>query len=208
MAKTAPLLACQKRELNTKSYLNQLKKNNMIPAVLYGKGQANMLITLEGRQVAKTFHSHGARGIFSLEISGEAKPVMAVIREIQRDPLSRQITHLDFMMINMSEKFTSLVPVVIHGEEEASKNGGIVQFGLKEIEVECLPQDLPENMTYDISNLEIGSTVTVADLQPPAGVEILSNPEAVIVTILAPSKATSEDEEVEAGEEGSEEAEG
>ncbi|NLB88410.1 MAG: 50S ribosomal protein L25 [Syntrophomonadaceae bacterium] len=208
MAVTSPLLACQKRELNTKSHLKQLKRENKIPAIIYGKGQANITITLDGRQVIKTFNTHGARGIFSLEISGESKPVMAVIRDMQRDPLSGQIIHMDFMAVNMSEKFTSLVPVVILGEEEASKSGGIVQYGLKEIEVECLPQDLPENITYDISNLEIGSNITVADLEAPAGVEFLSSPDAVVVTILAPSKSTSEDEELEEGEEGTEETQG
>lgn len=200
MAITAPSLACQQRELTTKSHLNQLKKNNMIPAIIYGKGQTTIPVTLEGRQVTKTFHTHGSRGIFSLDITGESKPVMAVVRDMQRDPLSGQIIHMDFMAVNMAEKFTSSVPVNITGEEEAAKGGGIVQYGLKVIEVECLPQDLPENITYDISNLEIGTNITVADLEAPAGVTFLSEPDAIIVTVLAPSKATSEDEELEAGE--------
>lgn len=200
MAITAPSLACQQRELATKSHLKQLKKNNLIPAIIYGKGQATIPVTLDGRQVIKTFHTHGTRGIFSLDIPGESKPVMAVIRDVQRDFLTGQIIHMDFMAVNMTEKFTSAVPVQITGEEEAAKSGGIVQFGLKEVEVECLPQDLPESIVYDISNLEIGENITVADLEPPAGVTFLTDSDAVIVTVLAPSKGTDEDEELEAGE--------
>lgn len=203
MAIKAPTLACQQRELTSKSHLNQLKRNDYIPAIVYGKGQNPTPISLVGREVTKTFNTHGARGILSLDITGESKPLMAVVRDMQRHPISGKIVHIDFMTVNMAEKFTSSVSIHIIGEEEAAKDGGIVQIGLKELEVECLPQDLPENITYDISNLGIGNNVTVSDLQAPAGVVFLSDPDTVIVTVLAPNKATSEDddlnEEPEAG---------
>lgn len=197
MALAAPTLSCQKRELATKSHLNNLKRNENIPGIVYGREQNPMPITLGAREVYKVFSSHGARGIFSLDVAGESKPFMSVVRDLQKHPLTGKIIHIDFMTINMMEKFTSSVPVHIVGEEEAAKEGGIVQSGLKEIEVECLPQDLPESITCDISNLEIGSNITVSDIIAPAGVLFLSEPDAVVVTILAPNKATSDEEEAE-----------
>lgn len=200
MAVEAPTLACQKRELASKSYLNTLKKNENIPGIVYGKEQNPIPITIGARDAQKVFNSYGIRGIFSLNLDGEAKPFMSVVREIQKHPITGKITHIDFMTISMTEKFTSVVPVHVIGEEAAAKEGGIVQFGLKEIEVECLPKDLPENITIDISDLAIGSNVAVSDLEQINGVTFLSDLEAVIVTVLAPSKATTDDEDTGTGE--------
>lgn len=198
MAVESPTLACQKRELASKSHLNTLKKDEYIPGIVYGREQSPIPVTLGARATQKVFNTYGIRGIFSLNIDGEAKPFMAVIREMQRHPISGNIIHIDFMTISMTEKFTSAVSVHVVGEEAASKEGGIVQYGLKEIEVECLPKDLPENITIDISELEIGSNVAVSDLEEIAGVTFLSDPDAVIITVLAPSKATDDEEETDA----------
>lgn len=195
MAFSAPMLACQKRELSTKSYLNQLKKNEYIPAIIYGREQEPIPIMLGSRQAMKVFNTHGIRSIFTLDVN-EADQLISVVRDYQQHPITGKIIHIDFMTVSMTEKFTSVVPVHIIGEEAATKDDGIVQIGLTEIEVECLPQDLPDNITYDISELEIGSNVTVADLTPPPGVTFLSDDAAIIVTVLAPSRDT-EDEELE-----------
>lgn len=199
MAFSAPILACQKRELSTKSYLNQLKKDEYIPAIVYGKDQEPIPVKLGSRQAMKAFNTHGVRSLFTLDISDESQ-LISVVRDFQKHPITGNIIHIDFMTVSMTEKFTSVVSVHITGEEDVTKEGGIVQLGLMEIEVECLPQDLPDNITYDISNLEIGSNVTVGDITPPTGVAFLSDPDAVIVTVLAPSRATDDDEALE-GEE-------
>ncbi|CFX93571.1 Ribosomal protein L25, long-form [Syntrophomonas zehnderi OL-4] len=204
MAFSAPTLICQKRELSTKSYLNKSKKDDYIPAIIYGKDQEPIPVMLAAKPTLKEFKTHGVHSIFNLNISGEPKKLISVVREYQNHPVTGKIIHIDFMTVSMTEKFTSSVPVHIIGEEAATKEGGIIQAGLTEIEVECLPQDLPDNITYDISDLKIGNNVTVGDITPPQGVTFLSDPDAVIVTILAPSRATTEDEasENEAAEAG------
>ncbi|NLG33074.1 MAG: 50S ribosomal protein L25, partial [Syntrophomonadaceae bacterium] len=109
------------------------------------------------------------------------------------------IAHVDFWKVRLDEKINSTVGISLVGEEEIMKKGGILQAGAKEIEVSCLPQDIPETLVYDIAALEIGDKVTVADLQVPEGVEVLNDLETMVATVLAPSKATTE-EETEEGE--------
>jgi large subunit ribosomal protein L25 len=206
----AEKLTCLPRELSTRGYLKDLKRRGFVPGTVYGKGMDNQAISLDLRQISRVFQSHGSRGLFSLQIGTANKAVMAVVREIQRHPLTGQLVHVDFWKVSMDEKINNTVGIVITGEEELLKKGGILQAGIKEIEVSCLPQDIPENMTCDVSTLGIGDKITVADLTIPAGVEVLSDQEALIVTVLAPSRAATGVEEGEtAGEaEATAEAEG
>lgn len=194
----AEKISCHKRDIKTRGYLNELKRNGSIPGTVYGKGIDNQAIAISLKQLTRTFQVHGSRGLFSLEIDG-GSGLMVVVREIQRHPITGQITHVDFWKVRLDEKINSTVGISIIGEEEIMKKGGILQAGAKEIEVSCLPQDIPETLVYDIAALEIGDKVTVADLQVPAGVEILSDLETMVATVLAPSKATDEEEVEEEG---------
>ncbi len=201
-------LNASKREIKNRGYLNQLKRDGQVPAVIYGKGDDTIPLTLQQRQLTRAFNLHGSRGLFSLEVEGESKPMMALIREIQRNPVSGQLIHLDFLSVSLDEKINSNVGVLLSGEEEIIKKGAILQSGLKEVEVLCFPQDLPEYLGADISSLEIGDVLHVTDLTLPEGVEMLTDAESVIASILAPSKAVDEEEEVEeAIDEGEESAE-
>lgn len=201
-------LYASKREIKNRGYLNQLKRDGQVPAVIYGKGDDTIPLTLQQRQLTRAFNLHGSRGLFSLEVEGESKPMMALIREIQRNPVSGQLIHLDFLSVSLDEKINSNVGVLLSGEEEIIKKGAILQSGLKEVEVLCFPQDLPEYLGADISSLEIGDVLHVTDLTLPEGVEMLTDAESVIASILAPSKAVDEEEEVEeAIDEGEESAE-
>lgn len=189
----------QKRELGTKGKLNQLKKGEYVPGVVYGKDQEAVPIAINLRYINKIFGTHGARGLFSLEIEGEAKPVTVLLREAQRHPVSRKLVHLDFLAVDMNEEITSEVPIFIEGEEGVAKKGGILQLGVKEVEVECLPKNLPEQIICDISSLEIGEHIAVGDLKAPPGVKIISDPESIVVTVLAPKKTGEEAPEEEEG---------
>ena len=195
----AEKISCQKRDIKTRGYLNELKRNGTVPGTIYGKGIDNQAISISLKQLTRTFQVHGSRGLFSLEIDGDSG-LMVVVREVQRNPITGHIIHVDFWKVRLDEKITSTVGVSIIGEEEIMKKGGILQSGAKEIEISCLPQDIPETLVYDIAALEIGDKVTVADLQVPPAVEILTDLETMVATVLAPSKATDEEEVEEEGE--------
>ena len=191
----AEKISCQKRDIKTRGYLNELKRNGIVPGTVYGKGVDNQAVSINLKQLTRTFQVHGSRGLFSLEIGGDSG-LMVVVREIQRNPITGQITHVDFWKVRLDEKINSTVGVSLVGEEEIIKKGGILQAGAKEIEVSCLPQDIPETLVYDIAALEIGDKVTVADLQVPAEVEILTDLETLVATVLAPA-ISAEAEEAE-----------
>lgn len=184
-----------RREIKNQGHLNQLRRSEQIPAIIYGQGEEAIPISLQKRQLNRVFTAHGSRGLFSLEIEGESKPMITLIREVQKNPVSGQLIHVDFLSVSLTEKINSNVGILLSGEEEIMKKGGILQAGLKEVEVLCLPQDLPEYLSADISSLEIGDTLHVKDLSIPAEVEMLSDPGALIASVLMPSKAADDEED-------------
>ncbi len=191
----AEKISCQKRDIKTRGFLNELKRSGLVPGTVYGKGIENQAISLASKQLSRIFQVHGSRGLFSLEIDGDSG-LMVVVREVQRHPITGQLVHVDFWKVRLDEKINSTVGISIVGEEEIMKKGGILQSGAKEIEVSSLPQDIPETLVYDIAALEIGDKVTVADLQVPADVEILTDLDTLVATVLAPT-VTTDGEEVE-----------
>jgi len=182
-----------KRELKGKGHLHELRRGQMIPSIVYGQGREPLPIALEGRNLNRIFSHHGYSGLFSLELEGEPRPILALVREVQRHPVNREINHLDFLEVSMTEKITSNVPIHIIGEEEITKQGAILQSGAKELEVSCLPADLPESVICDVSQLQIGEKITVADLAVEANVEKISDPDTVVAVILGASKSTDDE---------------
>lgn len=209
----AEKISCQKRDIKTRGHLKELKRSGLVPGNVYGKGIDNQPISVSQKQLVRTFQTHGSRGIFFLEIEG-SEDLMTIIREVQRHPVSGQIIHIDFWQVRLDEKINSTVGISIVGEEEVMKKEGILQSGIKEIEIFCLPQEIPETLVCDVSSLEIGDKVTVADLELPEGIEIVTELDAMVATVVVPSIEVEEveDEEiegefVEGGDEGEAEAE-
>lgn len=191
---TALALKCTARTIKNQGYLNEMKRKNYVPGIVYGQGQENVPVFLEGRELSRIFDKHGSRGLFSLQIEGQAKPAMVLIREVQKHPLNGKLIHVDFMSVNMDEQIHSTVSIVINGEDEILKNGGIPQLGAKEVQVLCLARDLPESITVDVSGLGIGQKITVAELTVPEGVELTTDPETMVITVLAPGRGAVEEE--------------
>lgn len=193
-------IECTKRDIKNKHFLKEQKRQGFIPGIVYGKGVDSQPIFLPGKQFTKTLQVHGLRGLFSIDMGGE-NPTMALIREIQKDPLSGKLIHVDFLTVRMDEKVNTLVSVHIHGEEDILKKGALIQVGLNEVEVICYPKDIPNNFSCDVSDLEIGENITVADLIIPEEVELVTDAETLIVAVLAPGKGAEEEtEEEETGE--------
>lgn len=199
-------LECQKREISNRRAVKEMRNQGMVPGIIYGKGIPSQPVALNGRELTRVFTTQGQRGLFSLNFRGE-KPVLSLVREVQRNPITGELLHIDFLQVKMTEKITASVPVIVSGEEEASKTGGIVQASLKEVEVECLPGDLPDEFMVDISHLEIGEKLVVADLPGLEGVEVLTPGDTAVVVLLQPSKEEEVVEETPEEEEGKEQLE-
>ncbi len=187
------VLKCNKRTMENAGHLKQLKRNDWVPAVIYGKGQENLTVVLERKELTKIFTRIGIRGIFSLEIEGEPA-IMAQVREVQKNRMNGHITHVDFLTVTMNEKMHSMIRVHLLGEDELINTGGTLQIMLREIPVSCLPGDLPEVVEFNITGIEIGSRITIGDLKLPANIEVLEDLDTVIAHITGPSKDRTEEE--------------
>jgi large subunit ribosomal protein L25 len=146
---------------------------------------------VDKKELLHLLQSHPHR-ILQLDIAGESS-YSVLATELQQDPLNRDIVHADFHQISMDEKITAPVRLEVSGKSAGEKEGGLLQFVLHELEVECLPKDLPDVIVVPIEHLEIGDVLTVGDLQLPPGVTTEHDPDTVVVTILAPQKETVEE---------------
>jgi len=193
---SAQILRCKSREVKNTGYLRQLKRDKWVPGVIYGKNKENRNILLAKKELSRVFARIGTRGIFSLEIEGENQAIMAQVREIQKNRISGEIIHVDFLTVKMNERIHSMIRIHLAGEAAITHKGGVLQQTLREIPVFCFPGDLPEVVTLDISGLEIGSKITVQDLPLPVTLEV-EDADAVIANILGPSKDETEVEKTE-----------
>lgn len=177
------LLVLEAKVRDGKSTADSLRKQNVIPAVCYGKGFQNHSVTVEYQAFRKAFKQASTTQVINLSVDGKKLPVL--IHEIEYNPISDRFTHIDFLQIDMNKKVTATVPVVVVGEAPAVKNfSGIVSVVKHEIEVHCLPMDIPHEITVDVSKLEnIGDAIHIKDLKFSDKVEILSDLEEMLVSV-------------------------
>lgn len=204
-------LAAQMRQSFGSRESRRLRRSGKIPAVVYGPSAPKALI-LDAHEFNTKFITISESTIINLQIDGRRHDVL--IRDYQEETISGTITHVDFYEIEQGKTLSTNVSLHLLGAPIGVREGGIQESFLHELEVECLPKDLPENIEVDISALEIGHSIHVRDIHAPAGVEILNSPDQVVCAITH-KRAEEEElpEEVEgealeeegAGEEGAEE---
>lgn len=160
----------------------------MVPAVLYSHG-TSLPIAMGIRDMTKVLNTEGgAHALLSLTLQGakDARERMALIKDYQVDPIKGDLVHVDLMEVAMDEKVRVPVAVHIAGTAAGVKEGGILQLALRELEVECLPNQIPDAIEVNVTALKVNESIHVGDLALPAGVRILSDPEATVVTIQPP----------------------
>lgn len=181
-------LTIQRREATGKEVAKRLRRQGLVPAVLYG-GSAPEVLTLNAMDVIKVIHGReGSTTLLNLKFKdGGGSTRTAIIRDLQFDPVSEKIIHVDLQEVRMDRAITVGVPVFAQGEAEGVKDqGGILETILREVQVSCLPGQIPERITVDVSALKIGDVVTVSLLVPPEGVRILNDPGQAVVTVSPP----------------------
>ncbi len=209
--KEVPISASRRESLG-KGPARQSRMAGTIPAVVYGPDLEPIPIAIEERALRTAMKSSsGAGTIFNLDVEGNENKV--VLREIQRDPVTSKIMHLDFHAISMTKPLNISIPIRFDGTPVGVKtDGGIMQITMRELEISCLPTDIPESLVVNVEDLGIGDSIHVRDVEVPK-VQILSAEQRTIVVIAAPTvvkaEAAAEGEELEEGvEEGAEAAEG
>ena len=204
-------LAAVRRDKTGKGAARQARMVGNIPAVVYGPEIEPYPIEVSEKALrAAVKAASSASAIFDLEIDGKKNKVL--IRDIQRDPITSHVTHLDFHAISMNKPINVMVPLHFIGLADGVKNeGGILQTTMREIEISCLPKDLPEHIEIDVTKLQVGDSIHVRDLQV-GDIKILAEEQRTIVVVAAPTvaevvKTEGEEEAVAAEDNKAEEAE-
>jgi large subunit ribosomal protein L25 len=181
-------LEVSRRERSGKEQAKKLRQDGKIPAVVYGGHKEPVAITVERKAVSDLIQKsdHGIRSIFLLKMSGTDQQRHAMIKEMQMDPISRRMTHIDFVRVVMDEVVRVTVPVNITGNSIGVKEGGILDWQIRELHVECLPNAIPDKIDVDITNLGAHEQVRVSDLQLPEGVKVSDDLHRVIVGVTSP----------------------
>jgi len=180
-------LAAEKREEHGKGAARTLRRAGMIPAVLYREGRAQS-IKLNRKDLAKLINTvAGEQVMVDLNFTdGDRK--LALLKNFQVDPLRRELLHTDFFEVSLTEKIRITVHVSTTGEPIGVKrDAGILQHALREIEIECLPDNIPGKIEVDISKYELGQSLHVSDLKLGEGIKLISDPHDVIITVIAPA---------------------
>lgn len=192
------LVKGEKREAFGKNASRRIRREGRVPAVLYGASVDTIALTLDKKEIFSILKSEtGENTLFKVSFDSEKRDAM--IKDIQADPVTDELLHVDLIQIAMDKAIRVDVPVDLVGEAVGVKTeGGFVDFISREIEVECLPKDIPEQIVVDISGLHLHQSLKIGNIQAPEGTRFTSELETVIVLIQAPTK--EEGVEVEAEE--------
>lgn len=174
----------------------RLRKEGLVPAVIYGHGEPSVSLSVSAADIERLLRLHN----FILRVSWDGQSQTAQLKDIQYDPVTDGVLHVDIVRISLSETITTTVPVETFGEPESLDEGGILNVMLHEVEVECLPTVIPGNVRVDVSALGMHDTITVGELELPEGVKPTHEPETVVVVVLPPTEEAEEEEEVEEAE--------
>ncbi|CAD7837116.1 MAG: hypothetical protein [Olavius algarvensis Delta 4 endosymbiont] len=193
-----------------KGQARTLRREGRLPAVLYGRNTDPVMLSINLSELEDiTKGGSAGQALLSISVEGEKKPRTAMIRELQISPLSRDYLHVDFYEVDMKKKINIMVPVTTTGKCIGIEMGGMTQLIRRELEVLCLPDNVPEHIEIDITDLNIGDSVHVEDVQLEGDIEIPHDVDFTILTILSAKMKEEEveEEELEEGEEGVEEGE-
>jgi large subunit ribosomal protein L25 len=182
-----------------------LRRAAVVPGILYGRTYAPKAVQFEYLPLARTVLQAGTSHFVSLAIEGETETQRVLIRDVQRNPVTSRIIHVDLMAVMAGERLRSDVPLVQHGQAPATQLGGIIVQLLEALQVECLPDNMPEAIHIDLTRLtDLHSRLSVSDLEIPEGVEVLTPADTDVIQVSVPRAVAAEEEAVAAPAEGAE----
>jgi large subunit ribosomal protein L25 len=188
------VLQANERKEFRKSAVKQLRNNGSIPAVIYGAKVESKPVTVSSADLTKTIRSVGRNGIITLNVNGNQHDV--ILTDYQEDVMKKEIIHADFLAVDKSSKINVNVRLVLVGDAAGVKDGGVLQQPLHEISITAKAADIPGQVEIDISNLQVGETITIADIPSAGAFTINHDDEEVVASILPPKQ----EEEINSGE--------
>ncbi|HCC33170.1 MAG TPA: 50S ribosomal protein L25 [Clostridiales bacterium] len=166
-----------------KGISRSLRRNARLPAVLYGQGRANLSLAVGAREFGRIMQIAGKHPLVALEVKGHGART-AVVKELQRHPASRDILHVDFQEVSLAQRMSVRIAVTVQGAEELERQGLTVQHQSRELEIECLPLDIPDRLLVNVSASKAGALIRAASIPLPPGVSLLSDPEELVLGVI------------------------
>jgi len=200
------LIVAQRDKLGS-AESRRLRKEGLVPGVLYGNGEP-ISISIAERELRRALTgASGLHSILDVEIDGKGQTHASILKEYQVDPVRGGVTHVDLQEVRLDRAINASVTVELVGGDDAPgvREGGVLSQPLREVTVEALPLEVPERIELDVSGMELGDTLRISDLTAPEGVTLLDDPELVMATVTAPTKVVEPEpteEELAEGEEG------
>lgn len=190
-------IAVERRSETGKNVARSMRRKGKVPAILYGKGAKPIPITMDYGEFTAILHGQESRNmLLNMHITGDnEQELLALPKDIQFDPLNGQIIHVDFQQVHMDETIHTTIPIHLVGTSPGVKQGGVMEHLMRELEIECLPMEIPPFIENDISQMEIGDSFHVRDLKVGENIRILSDPERTIALVAAPTVDRSAEEE-------------
>ena len=188
-------IKAQKRKADSTAELSKLRQESLIPAVIYGHSFENLNVSFDSHSFTKIWEEAGESSLINLEVEGEKEPLQVLIKDIQKDPLTENIIHVDLHRIRMDEEVTAEVQLNFSGEAPAVKElGGNLVVSRDFISIRCLPKDLIASIDIDLSGLtDYDKSIHVKDLNISDKVKVLDSPELTIASVVAPKVEKAEE---------------
>jgi large subunit ribosomal protein L25 len=196
-------LEVKEREGRGSADSRRLRREGMIPGVLYGKGKTPYAICVPERELRRVLTgSAGLHAILDVVLEGQSTTHASILKDYQQDPIRGHIEHIDLQEVRLDQPIQAVVSVQLVGEPVGAKEGGVLSQVQREINVEALPMEIPEHLELDVSGMAIGDTLRLADLAERDGVKFLDDPdETVLATVTMPTRVEEPEPELEEGEE-------
>jgi len=190
MAGERTKLVVTQREKRGSAVSRRLRKEGLVPGVLYGNGEPVAICIAERELRRALTGAAGLHSILDVEIDGKGQTHASILKEYQVDPVRGGVTHVDLQEVRLDKAIQASVSVELLGGEDAPgvREGGVLSQPLREVTVEALPLEVPEHLDLDVSGMDIGGTLRISDLTTPEGVTLLDDPELVVATVTAPTK--------------------
>jgi large subunit ribosomal protein L25 len=206
MAEERIKLVVTERETVGSAETRRLRRQGMIPGVLYGRGKDPTSVCIEERELRRVLTgSHGLHAILDVTFKGSGSARPSILKDYQQDAVRGRITHFDLQEVRLDQPIHASVVVDVVGESPGVKEGGVLSLVTRELNVEALPLEVPDRIEVDVSNLELNGTLRLSEITVPENVKLLDDPEGTVIVTVTPPTRVEEPEEVTAeGEEGAE----
>lgn len=192
-------IMCNIRENSSKGDNHRLRNNGKVPGIIYGLYQNSTNVELEEAEFTHTLAEIGEHGVVEIDTNGNCEKVM--IKEIQREPITRRLMHVDLQRIDTNKKIHTHVPILITGEKTLKNKEAVVQRQMDDIEIECVPENIPKFFSIDVSNMSPGQRITYADIELSGEISIVGDINTIVATVTKRKANIQNDDELNLNDE-------